>query len=214
MGSDRRSSSIRIIKNGETRTNLQRERKFMEWLMIETMLILFPQTCILLVMKLHCMCLKTTKQWSRWSKREEARQWDMFPEPTSLLLISCLIESIWTARSKSSTLTPRSNSQTCWEREISHVMNGIIFCVCLTSAIPVPSIVLKRCRKEHKKMQVKKESQQSQSRWWIWHRDAAFGDPNVFASTASESPGKPNLKVRTYLVECAANKNRKTCVGR
>ena len=40
--------------------------------------------------------------------------------------------------------------------EFSHVMDGIIFCVC--------SIVLKRCRKEHNKMQVNEESQQNQSR--------------------------------------------------
>ena len=40
----------------------------------------------------------------------------------------------------------------------------IIFCVFSTSAISVPSTVLKRCRKEHKKMQVEKESQQNQSR--------------------------------------------------
>ena len=50
------------------------------------------------------------------------------------------------------------------KREISHVMNGIIFCVYSTSAISVPLTVSKRCRKEHKKMQVKKESQQNQSR--------------------------------------------------
>ena len=53
-------------------------------------------------------------------------------------------------------------------REISHVMNGIIFCVCSTSAISFPSIVLKRCRKEQKKMQVKKESRQK-----IWSHDTA-----------------------------------------
>ena len=34
--------------------------------MIWTMLILLPQTWILLVRKLCCMCLKTTNQWSRW----------------------------------------------------------------------------------------------------------------------------------------------------
>ena len=50
------------------------------------------------------------------------------------------------------------------QKEIPHVMNGIIFCVCSTSAISVPSIVLKRCRKEHKKSQAKKDSQQNQSR--------------------------------------------------
>ena len=57
---------IRMIKYGETRTNLQRERKFMERLMIWQMLILFPQTWILLVRELCCTSLKTTKQWSRW----------------------------------------------------------------------------------------------------------------------------------------------------
>ena len=74
---------IRIIKNGETGPNLQRERKSMERLMIWTMLNGFPQTSILLVRKLCYMCLKTTKQWSRWSSREEARQWDMFQNPQS-----------------------------------------------------------------------------------------------------------------------------------
>ena len=54
-------------------------------------------------------------------------------------------------------------------------MNGIIFCVCSTSAISVTSIILKRCRKERKKMQVKKKSQQNQSRWWIRCREFAQG---------------------------------------
>ena len=58
---------IRIIMYGETRINLQREQKFMERLMIWTMLILLPETWILLVRKLCCTSLKTTKQWSRWS---------------------------------------------------------------------------------------------------------------------------------------------------
>ena len=64
---------------------------------------LFPQTCILLVRKLCCMCLKTTKKWSRWSFREEDRQWDMFPEPTELLLIG------W--------FGPQSPNQIHWHQE-------------------------------------------------------------------------------------------------
>ena len=36
----------------------------------------------------------------------------MFPEPTEVLLIGCLIESIWTPRFKSNTLTLKTNSQT------------------------------------------------------------------------------------------------------
>ena len=59
----------------------------------------------------------------------------MFPETTELLSIGCLMEPTWTPRSKSNTLTPRINSKTYWQKEISHVMNGIIFCVCSTSAI-------------------------------------------------------------------------------
>ena len=39
-----------------------------------------------------------------------------------------------------------------------------LLCFHSTLAISAPSKVLKRCRKEHKKMQVKKESQQNQSR--------------------------------------------------
>ena len=68
---------IRVIKNGETcvRTNVfvqhltqfKNESNLMEWSMIWTILIFFPQTSILLTRKLCCMCLKTTKQWSRWS---------------------------------------------------------------------------------------------------------------------------------------------------
>ena len=69
---------IRVVKNGETRlwtnvkfvqhlTQFKNQRSLMEWLMIWTMLISFPHTSILLVRKLCCLCLKTTKQWSRWS---------------------------------------------------------------------------------------------------------------------------------------------------
>ena len=57
---------------------------------------------------------------------------------------------------KSNTLTPRTNSQTYWQREISHVMNGIIFCVCLTLAISVLPVVLKWCRKERKRFRWRK----------------------------------------------------------
>ena len=39
--------------------------------------------------------------------REEARQWDMFPELTELLLIGDLTESIWNPKSKSNMLTPK-----------------------------------------------------------------------------------------------------------
>ena len=77
------------------------------------------------------------KQWSRLLLKAEVLQWDMFPEPTDLLLIGCSIELILTPRSKSNTSTPRINLQTSWQRGISHVMSGIICCACSISAISV-----------------------------------------------------------------------------
>ena len=75
-------------------------------------------------------------------------------------------------------------------------MNGIIFCVCSTSAISVPPIVLKWCRKERQKMQVKKESQQNRSRWWIWSRDATQGILTCLPRLHQKARWKPDLKVK------------------
>ena len=69
-------------------------------------------------------------------------------------------------------------------------MNGIIFCVCLTLAIAVLPIVLKRCRKERKKMQVEKESTAKSKPMMNLVSRYRVRDPNVLASTASESPSK------------------------
>ena len=46
------------------------------------------------------LCLRTTKQWSRWSSREGVPQWDTFPGPTELRLIGCSIESTWTPKTQ------------------------------------------------------------------------------------------------------------------
>ena len=120
----------------------------------------------------------------------------MYPEPTELLLIGYLIESIWTPRSKSNTLTPKTNLLTCWPKGVSREMNGIIFCVCLTLAISVLQSVLKWCRKEHKKIQVKKESPQNRNRWWIWSRDAAKGLHQLYHLLHQRARGKPDKKVK------------------
>ena len=121
--------------------------------MIWTMLILFPQTCILLVRKLCCRSLKTTKQWSRLSSREEARQWDMFPEPTELRLTGYLTESTWTPKPTSNMLTPETNSRTNWQRTFSHVMSGFVFVQYQHFQLCEPS--LKQCRKGYRKKKEK-----------------------------------------------------------
>ena len=114
----------------------------------------------------------------------------MFPEPTELLWIGYSIGSIWTLKSKSNTWTPRTNTQTYWQREISHVMNGIIFCVCSTSAISVPPIVLKWCRKERKEDAGEEKVRAKPKPMMNLVSRYSARDPNELASTASESPGK------------------------
>ena len=164
-----------------------------------TLIVCF-QMFSLRIKKLCCMCLKTTKQWSKWSLKEGVPQWDTFPEPTELLLIGNSIKSIWTLKSKSNnTLTPKTNSQTYWQRETSQVMSGIICWASLTLAISVLQSVLKWCRKEHKKIQVKKESQQSRNRWWIWSHDTAWRIRTCLPLLHQKARGKRNLKVKTYL---------------
>ena len=121
----------------------------------------------------YCMCLMTMKQWSRWSLKEGVLQWDMSPEPTELLLTGCLTESIWIQRFKPNTSTPNTNSQTYWQREISHVVIGTIFSICSTSAISAQfaalrisaqPAALKRWRKGCKNRKETTGSWQSQSR--------------------------------------------------
>ena len=161
-----------------------------EWSMIWITLTLFTQTSNLLIRKLCCLCLKTTKQWSRRSWREKARHWDMFPEPTELLLIGYSIESIGTPK-----IQIKYNDTKNQLADILTKRNGIIFCVCLKSAISVLQSVLKWCRKERKKIQVKKASQQSRSRWWIWSRDAAKGLLSCLPLPHQKDRWKPDTKV-------------------
>ena len=108
------------------------------------MLIPFPQMSSLRVKKLCCMCLKTAKQWSKCSLKEGVPQRVMFPRPTDLRSIGCLIELIWTPKSKSKTSTPKTNSQTFWQKGISRAMSGIICCAC--SILPIA--ILHSCNDE------------------------------------------------------------------
>ena len=79
--------------------------------------------------------------------KAEVRQWDMCPVPTELRQTGCSTELCWTHKSKSNMLTLKTNSQTHWHREILHVMNGIISCVCSISAFSAVPAAAKRCHK-------------------------------------------------------------------
>ena len=139
----------------------------------------------------------------------------MFPEPTELLLIGYSIDSIWTPKSKSNALTPKTNSQTYWSRAISHVMNGIIYFVCSTLAISVLPLVLKWCRKNAKKI------------WWRKsHSKIEANDEFGLAMQRKDSwraciycirkPGENQTwkSTTSELMKWAASKNRETCFRR
>ena len=112
--------------------------------------------------------------------------------------IGCSIESSWTPKTKSITSTPKTNPQTYLPREISDVMNGIIFCDRPRLAISVLESVLKWCRKEHKNIQVKKESQRNRDQWWIWSRDAAKGLLSCYLLLHQKAWRKPDMKVNFF----------------
>ena len=107
------------------------------------------------------------KLWFRWESRAGVQQWDTCQDPTELLLNGYLTESIWTPKFKSGISTPSTRWQTYWQKEISQVMNGTIFFICLTSAISALSAVLRisawpaapeRCRKWCKNRKEKTKS--------------------------------------------------------
>ena len=72
------------------------------------------------------------------------------------------------------TSTPKTNSQTSWQRGISHVMNRIICWPCLISSISALQLAPLRWQNELNKDQEKNVSQPNRDLWWIWPRDA-FG---------------------------------------
>ena len=159
------------------------------------------RTSNLRIRKLCCMCLRTTKQWSRWLTHRVALDW--------------LFNRI--------NLDTKNPNQIHWHQKPTrrHTDQGKFHTWWMESSFVFVQhhpfqflpLVLKWCRKEHKKMQVKKESQQNQSWWWIWSRETAQGTPNVLASTASESRVNNQIwkSERTSgLVKCAANKYGET----
>ena len=103
---------------------------------------------------------------------------------------------IWTLKIQIQHIdTKKRNSKTYWPREITHEMNGIIFCV---EHWPFQFYrLLEWCRKERKKIQVKKESQQSRSRWWrkdSWcvsfccvRKPCENAEPSLVCSTSATS---------------------------
>ena len=73
--------------------------------------------------------------------------------------------------------------------KFSHVMNRIIFCVCLKSAISVPSAALKRSKRTQEDVGEERVTANSKPMMNLVSR-CRVRDPTVLASTAPESTGK------------------------
>ena len=120
----------------------------------------------------------------------------MFPELTELPLSGCSIELIWTPKSITNTLTPRTNSQTLTKGiftrdEWNHLL--CLFNISHFSSINCIKAMSKRTQEDAGEKRVTAKSKPMMN---LVSR-CSERDPNVLASTASESQGTPNLKVRT-----------------
>ena len=165
--------------------------------MIWTMLILFPQTSILLVRKLffvfednEAVIIKGRSPTMRHVSRTHRVALDWLFGRINLDP-KIHIEYMDIKNQLADILTKGNFTRDEWNH----------FCVCSTSAISVLPIVLKWCRKERKKMQVKKESQQNRSRWWIWSRDAAKGIVMCLPPLHQKARGKQDMKVKYLRTE-------------
>ena len=113
----------------------------------------------------------------------------MFQEPTELLLIGCSIEPIWTQKSKSNTLTPKTNSQTLTNGnftrdEWNHLL--CMFNISHFSSTNCLEVMSKRTQEDAGEERVTAKSKPMMN---LVSR-CSVRNPNVLASTASESPRK------------------------
>ena len=123
----------------------------------------------------------------------------MFPEPTELLLIAYSIDSIWTP-SKSNTLTAKTNSLAdiltkgnFTRDEWNHLL--CLFNISHFSSTNFSEVMSKRTQKDSGEKRVTAKSKPMMN---LVSR-CSERTPDVFASTASESPGKARYESQLLL---------------
>ena len=144
------------------------------------------------------MCLRTMKLWLRWSLREEVRQWDMFPEPTELISMGLFDRINWDHQNPNQIHWHRkTNSQTSWPREISHVMNGIhllcLFNICHLVSAKCSEVMSKRTQKDSGEERVTAKSRP------MMNLVARCGEPR-YLLLHQKARGKPDMKVKLLWV--------------
>ena len=117
-------------------------------------------------------------------------------EPTELLLIGCSMESIWTPKSKSNTLTPKTTSQTkgsFTRDEWNHLL--CMFNSSHFSSTNCLEVMSKRTQEESGEERVTAKSRPMMN---LVSR-CNTRDPNVLASTAAQSPVKTRSESQSPL---------------
>ena len=137
----------------------------------------------------------------------------MFPEPTELLLIGCLILSIWTIKNidPKNQLADRLTKGNFTRDEWTHLL--CLFNISHFSSINSLVAMLKRTQEDVGEERVTAKSKPMMN----VVPPQRVRDPNVLASTASESPWVNQIRKSertSEFVKCAANKYGETCDGR
>ena len=135
----------------------------------------------------------------------------MFPGPKELPLIGCSIESTWTQKSKSSTLTPKTNSQITKGNFTRDEWNHLLFLCNIShfSSADCSEVMTRRTQEEN---QVKKrETAKSKPIMSLIARA-----PSTLSSSASENPGKRSYESQSALSAQAKmyDRTEKPVVGR
>ena len=136
-------------------------------------------------------------------------------QPRELLLIGYSTESIWTPRSKSNSLTPKTNSQTYWQRAITHVMSGIIFCVCSTLAISVLPMFWSDVEKNAKSIRRRKSHSKIEGYDEFSLAMQRKGILMFLPLLQQKARGKPEMKVKYLWARGLSSiKEQEDCFGR
>ena len=123
----------------------------------------------------------------------------MFPEPTELLLIGCLVGSIWIPKSKSNTFDTKNQlADILTKGNFTRDEWNLLLCLFNISHFSSTNSLKAMSKRTQEDAGEERVTAKSKPMMNLVSR-YRVREPNVLASTASESPGKTNLNVRTYL---------------
>ena len=196
---------------------LQKGKKSHEWFMILMMLIIFPQTSILLVRKLKLYVFEDNEAVIKMIIKGRSPTMRHFSTTHRVALDFFLTDSIWTTKFQIKYIDTKKQLADILTKgnftldEWNHLL--CLFNISHFSSITCLEVMSKRTQKDSGEERVTAESKPMMN---LVSR-CSERTPEVLASTASESPGKTRHEsqlITSELVDWAAPKNRETCFRR